>query len=120
MNPIGPWGQVDCKLTPRTTKEQSAAALHYLDGWTALAMHDYSVDDRGNSNSVFLINRILDFNEMIDSIKLYFPGILSRIESVAPIKLIEEVNNNDSRDSGLDNNQRIRPIYDNNPDCWNR
>lgn len=51
--PAWPWPQIDGKLTPIQTA-QNTWALHWLEGWSALAMHDYTIDTRPGSNAVFL------------------------------------------------------------------
>src|SRR3954464_1419685 len=63
-----PWEKIDGMLTPgqrndqgrlvydaMSKEHQGEAALHHKDGWTALAIHDFTVDSRPNSNSVFLL-----------------------------------------------------------------
>jgi hypothetical protein len=60
-----PWGNaVDTGLCPGKrdrrgevaceNQREGEAALHHLDGWTALAFWDRSVDTRHGSNSAFL------------------------------------------------------------------
>ncbi len=85
--PIGPWGyDVDGKLSP-SHGEQSVAAVHHKNGWTALAMNDRSQDSRPNSHSVFLSEGNLTFEQMLDIARRKFPKIVHRIELAAPIVL---------------------------------
>jgi hypothetical protein len=69
-----PWPRVDGALTPgrRDSRgrlegkgKQGEASLHHLGGWTALAIHDFSVDSRPGSNSVFLIHDTLDLTQAL-------------------------------------------------------
>jgi len=84
---VVPWGyKIDGTLTPKTTTKQGAAALHHLDGWTALACHDYTVDSRGNSNSAFVFDAVLDFDQALTAAREHFPKV---VERVGPIVLVE-------------------------------
>jgi hypothetical protein len=89
MDSVGPWGQVDGKLTPRDTNRQSTAVLHHLDGWTALAMHDYTVDKRGGSNAVFVMDSDLSFGQALTYIAEAMPAVVRRITTAALIDLVE-------------------------------
>jgi hypothetical protein len=75
-----PWagGGIDGKLTPRASRKQGAAALHHLDGWTALAWHDYSVDSRGGSNSVVFLPGTLTFEAATEEGRRLFPHVFER------------------------------------------
>jgi hypothetical protein len=53
--------------------------LQHKEGWTALAMVDYTVDSRPGSNSVFLAEGTYSLNEMIEIAKRDFPSISERI-----------------------------------------
>lgn len=66
---------------------QGHAALHYKDGWTALAWHDFTGDERGGSNSLVLARGILSFDEMVALFKLYFPA---QFERQPPLRLRHE------------------------------
>jgi len=93
-----PWGsKVDGHLTPGKRDhggrlaalnrgDQGAAALHHKDGWTALAVHDFTVDSRGGSNSVFFFNDTLDFDEAVAAATGHFPEVVARI---GPMTLVE-------------------------------
>lgn len=77
-----PWGrgyEVE-KLAPGT-KVQGTAALHHKNGWTALAIDDFTVDSRGNSKSVFCFPEILDFDEASEKARQLFPHITKRLDS---------------------------------------
>lgn len=80
--PPTPWGYGVESLPPDTDRRQGAAALHHMEGWTALAVHDYTVDDRPGSKSVFCFDGDLDFAEALDEAMLHFPKILSRVGKV--------------------------------------
>jgi hypothetical protein len=89
LDPRGPWGGVDGRLTPRDTQAQSRAALHHLKGWTALALHDYTVDTRGGSNAVFVMDSEVSFERALSYAAEWFPGVVERITAAAPITLAE-------------------------------
>jgi hypothetical protein len=68
------------------SSEQSAASLYHRKGWTILGMADYTVDNRGGSNSVFLLPFAdLTFDEAVAKAREYFPSVVERIEASAPI-----------------------------------
>lgn len=69
--------------------QQGKAAIHHKDGWTALAIHDFTVDSRPNSNSVFLFKDALDFQGIVLAAREAFPKIMRRIEGAGPIILME-------------------------------
>lgn len=69
---------------------QSRAALHHKDGWTALSMHDFSVDSRPNSNSNFFFDEILDAGAACAKAAFTFPEVWARIEQAAPVMVVEE------------------------------
>lgn len=100
--PDTPWeNQIDGKLTPgkrghngrlishRPPPPQSQAALHHKDGWTALAMHDYSVDSRGASNAAFFFDEILDAGEACAKAAFTFPEVWARIEKAKAVIVVE-------------------------------
>lgn len=85
---LTPWGlSVDGKLTPKATRAQGDAALHYKDGWTAVAIHDYTVDKRPGSNSVFLFPAELDFDQALATATEHFPTIVARIGLVTLVQV---------------------------------
>jgi hypothetical protein len=79
-----PWGHLDGKLTPPSHR-QSEAALHHREGWTALAVHDYTVDSRPGSNIAFLFDATLDFDRAVKAARAEFPQVVERVEAAAPI-----------------------------------
>lgn len=88
-NEAGPFRRLDGTLTPRDTTAQSAAAIHHRDGWTALALHDYTVDTRGASNSVFVMDADVSFDRALVYAAESFPDVMSRITNRAPIVLVQ-------------------------------
>jgi hypothetical protein len=51
-----PWEKLDGDLAPRDPKQkQGVCRVHREKGWMAIAFWDRSGDDRGNSNSVFIV-----------------------------------------------------------------
>lgn len=73
---------IDGALQPRKPSEyrhskgeelpQGVAALHYLNGWTALCFWDRSVDKRGACNSNYFAEGIFTFDEMVAMAKTRF------------------------------------------------
>lgn len=81
---VGPWrslADIDGALTPDDDRTHGADAIHHLDGWTAWAMHDYSQDRRGGSNSVFFAPGTHDREAMRSLAVEAFPTIVARIEA---------------------------------------
>lgn len=78
-----PWDRVDGGLNPSSI--QSEAALHHAGDWTALAMTDRTVDDRGGSNSVFFLHDSLTFEQALSEARRLFPVVVARIEAARPI-----------------------------------
>lgn len=65
---IGPWrlGELDGGLQPKDEKQvEGVALLHHLDGWTALAFWDRTVDHRMASCSVYVATGTHSFEEMV-------------------------------------------------------
>lgn len=77
--PPTPWGYGVEKLPPQASKAQGDAAVHHKDGWTALAIHDYTVDSRGNSKSVFCFPEVLGFDDAWAAAREHFPTIATRV-----------------------------------------
>lgn len=78
---LTPWGlKVDGGLFPRGTGpiRQGEAHVVHLDGWTALAFPDRSVDSRGGSWSVYCTPAILDGTEALAIAREAFPPIFAR------------------------------------------
>jgi hypothetical protein len=83
--PTTPFGYLDGTLTPTATTTARLAALHHKDGWTALSMHDYSVDSRPGSHSTFVFHADLDFDGALAAATEHFPAIVSRIGKITPL-----------------------------------
>ena len=85
-----PWEHIDAKLAPmlryREEAPQGHAALHHKDGWTALAFWDRSGDSRGNSNSTFLLEGTLTFDQARVVARDVFPALFERF----PFDVVEE------------------------------
>lgn len=89
---VHPWGRgsrgIDGKLppgfrNPRTgivdEQIEGLATLTHLDGWTAIAFWDRSVDERGGSNSAFLLpDPLLPWALAESSARIAFPTIWAR------------------------------------------
>lgn len=83
---VVPWERVDGALAPRKGTgryaeecAQGVAALHHLDGWTALAFWDRTGDSRGASNSVFFFEGDWDFDHTLKLAREHFPEVLNRL-----------------------------------------
>jgi hypothetical protein len=85
----GPFQSLDGRLTPRDTHKQSTAAIHHRDGWTAIGIHDYTVDTRGGANSVFVMDSDLSFDRALSYARESFPSIVERISNAAPIVCVQ-------------------------------
>ena len=71
--------QLDGTLCPRDPEQiEGMAALHHLEGWTALAFWDRSADHRPNSNAVFLAFGEHDFQAMLALLAQQFPKVTER------------------------------------------
>lgn len=75
-----PWGlSIDGGLCEKDYgQSEGIAQIHHKDGWTVLAFWDRSVDTRPNSNSAFIVDKIMNFDQMIDLAKEKFPSIWAR------------------------------------------
>jgi len=69
---------MDGKLTPQFGSTEGAALLHHFDGFTILAFHDYSIDKRPGSNSMFIFPGELNFFQMIKYANNKFGQIMER------------------------------------------
>jgi hypothetical protein len=65
-------------LDKRGGQEEGRVVLHHVDGWTALAFWDRSVDKRGGSNSVFVSRGTLTCAEMLDAARATWPQVFAR------------------------------------------
>lgn len=78
-NTVRDWlgfGPVDGKLNPSSV--QGEAAIHWVNGWTALAWADRSVDTRGGSNSVVFLRGRFPFAEAVEQARRWFPHVFER------------------------------------------
>ena len=73
-----PQDQLDGTLCPDDTRKEGIVKIHYNKGWTATVFWDYSIDHRSGSNSVFLVEGLLDIIEIIGKFKEVFPKIYNR------------------------------------------
>ena len=69
-----PWGRwIDGSLPPQDNDKEGNALIHHKDGWTALSFWDRTVDKRGGSHSTYIINKILNYDEMVALAQETFP-----------------------------------------------
>lgn len=78
-----PFSPVDGNYTPKCHTKQSTAAIHYRDGWTILAFHDYTVDQRPGSNGAFIFDTELSFERAVAEASERFPTIMRRVVALA-------------------------------------
>jgi hypothetical protein len=64
----------------KRSEVQGKAALGHLHGWAYLSFWDRSGDKRGNSNSGFLVNAELTFDDIVVLSKKAFPEIWDRFD----------------------------------------
>lgn len=87
--PPTPWGYGVENLTPKASSKQGAARLVHQDGWTALAAHDYTIDGRPGSKSVFCFPELLGADEAVATAAEHFPQVVKR---VGPLTVVESDN----------------------------
>lgn len=80
-----PWDQIDGVLCPDDTRKEGIVKIHHEKGWTAAAFWDNSIDRRPASNSVLLVEDLIDITEVICEFERTFPQIYKRFD----FKLIE-------------------------------
>lgn len=73
-----PWDQLDGTLCPEDTRKEGIVKFHHANGWTAAAFWDYSIDHRQGSNSVLIVEDLIDISEVIGEFKETFPKIYNR------------------------------------------
>lgn len=61
-------------------ENQGRAKLTVEDGWTTLSFWDRTVDKRACSHSTYVMKGQHTFDEMLQAIKVNFPGIFERYE----------------------------------------
>lgn len=85
-----PWGRYgkDGDLPPQKSGQvEGQAMLHHMDGWTALAFWDRSVDTRPGSSSNFFFRGTYDFAETVALARTAFPQVWKRYTfKVLPFK----------------------------------
>ena len=54
--------------------------FHHKDGWTALNMTDYTVDDRGGSHAVLIAEGTFDQDQLIRRFTAAFPNVAARLK----------------------------------------
>jgi hypothetical protein len=84
--PPTPWGYDVESLPPKSSGQQGAAAVHHKDGWTALAVHDYTVDSRPGSKSVFCFAADLALDELLFSVGEFFDAIQQRVGEITVVE----------------------------------
>lgn len=72
----------DGTLAPAGTQYQGIAKLHQKDGWTAIGFWDRTGDERGNSNSNFVVRGTYSFDEMCKLAQEQWPELWKRIGRV--------------------------------------
>lgn len=80
-----PWviSELDGGLAPDDPSQQHGKALlHHKDGWTALAFWDRTGDRRSGSNSVFLEQGVLTFEEILKIAEKQFSEITKRFNFI--------------------------------------
>jgi hypothetical protein len=84
VQPWQPYYILDSRLAPRLSNGQEApqgqALIHHKDGWTAIAFFDRTGDPRGASNSVFLIEATVNFEEGVELARASWPQLFERFK----------------------------------------
>jgi hypothetical protein len=80
---------IDGKLQPQRSQQRGEALLsHSWTGWTALGFWDRTVDTRPGSNSTFLCDQRLSFDEMLADAQEHWPTIFARL----PFEIVDVTN----------------------------
>lgn len=91
-NHLSHWlGTHDGALTPCTRlAQQSQANLFYFRQAIALALHDFTVDDRPGSNALFLLPffNAQSTEDVVAKAREFFPQVTARIEATNPIHVV--------------------------------
>lgn len=69
---------LDGSYAPLGPEVEGRALLHHVHGRTVLAFWDRSVDQRGGSNSAFILRGVLTFEEAVARAKAAFPEVWAR------------------------------------------
>lgn len=81
--PHVPWERIDGVLAPQNVGQRhGASALHHLDGWTAWAFWDRTVDTRPGCNSIFFAEGTHDEAKMRELAQEHFPEIWARVKEI--------------------------------------
>ena len=73
-----PWKSLDGVLCPKDTRKEGVVKFHHANGWTAAAFWDSSIDTRPGSNSVLIVEDLIDITEVICEFRETFPHIYKR------------------------------------------
>lgn len=95
-----PWErQLDGGLTPGERDHaghllhqgrQSRAAIRRKDGWTVLAVHDFTLDSRGGSNAAFIFDEDLPTATLMVRVARDFPADVARIAGSEGLLIVED------------------------------
>lgn len=80
---------LDGGFCPVQTKAHGASLMHYVHGYTVLAMWDYSQDTRPGSNAVFIANGWHSFLAMKRIAAYQFPDVWQRIVAKGDVIEVE-------------------------------
>lgn len=67
-------------LPPRAPQDEGVARIWQTDGWTILAFWDRSVDSRPGSNSAFVLEGDLSFEEATAAARGAYPEVWARLK----------------------------------------
>jgi hypothetical protein len=76
----------DGTLCPDGPQHQGVAKLTQKDGWTAIGFWDRTGDERGNSNSNFIVRGTYTYDEMVKLAQEAYPLIWKRCGKVTEFK----------------------------------
>lgn len=65
--------------------KQGDAVLRHKDGWTCLAVADYTVDSRPNSHASFVFLGHLTFEEAVERAREVFPRVVARVGEIREV-----------------------------------
>jgi len=84
-----PWDHIDGPLLPRTSAQQGHGLMHREQDWTALSIHDYTVDHRPGSHATFFLNRdVISFAEAVGALCAW-PFLASVFDRIGPWTEVE-------------------------------
>lgn len=66
-------------LDPKGSTKQGVAAVHWVRGWTAVALHDFTGDSRPGSHSVFLFEGRIELADINQAIQDHYPDLHARL-----------------------------------------